>query len=135
MVYKTRGKEMKKYLLLCLCLLVIEVKGQTDTLKIPSYSKLSDFSFIRDTTLKLAFRPDLKITRFNFCNSKLQRCSFIFEDTLKIESDMPLSEGAELFINYIKGFYNSEIAELQRELNKCKERNESLRIRLQVRAK
>src|SRR3990167_2226476 len=68
--------------------------------------------------------------RFTFCNDSLNCLTLDFTgDTLKVESDIPLSEGAEIFINWLKTNYDCEMFRLTNENGALKKEIEFLRNR------
>lgn len=75
-----------------------------------------------DTTL--VFYPNygagaeltLETVCFSICNDNLKCLSLYFEDTLRIESDIPISDAAEIFINYMKEYYDFKMRSLYKEI-------------------
>lgn len=52
---------------------------------------------------------------FMFCSDTSGCLSLDFGDTLKVESDIPISEGAEIFIEWLKTRYECEMYRLNRD--------------------
>ena len=60
--------------------------------------------------------------RFTFTNKQGKTLTLILGDTLKIENNMPISEDAKLFVDWVKTYYDTEIKRLNDENNFYKEK-------------
>ena len=53
--------------------------------------------------------------RFMLTNKQGKTLTLILGDTLGIENNMPISEGAKIFVNWIKTYYDTETKRLKDE--------------------
>jgi len=68
--------------------------------------------------------------RFAFCNDSLQCLYLSFGDTVEVESEIPISEGAEIFIDWVKTHYDCKLYEVLNENIALKKEIEFLRDKL-----
>ena len=65
-----------------------------------------------------------------FSNKESQELTMTFKDSLVIESDMPISEGAELFLKFVGIKYTCTVNMLREEIMDLQKENEKLRASL-----
>ena len=90
-----------------LCFFLPDVNGQTK-------GQVGDTIFGYSTG-NIKFLP-LQVTRFCLDNKENKELILEFDDTLKVSGDLPLSDGAKQFIEYLRTQYNTEIKRLTTEL-------------------